>query len=164
MFRHIDKLRVPVRLARLGAPPESGCVSLSPFAELHEGPETLLERLNAPTHVVPFQLPERDEVLLIFRGQIEWVDAESRTDPRLVRPATYRATREELVRVRTVDGGTFEGVLAIEMPDAFNRASDYLNGDDLFFPLRMPGGMRLVNKLRVADVLVHGTAALPKVA
>lgn len=164
MSRHVDKLRVPVRLARIGAPPEHGCVSLSPYAELHSGPESLLERLNAPTQVVPFQLPGSDVVLLVMRHQIEWVHADAGTDAQLVRPATWRSTREELVRVRTVGGETFEGVLAIEMPEAFNRASDYLNGDDLFFPLRMPDGTRLLNKLRIVDVLVHADAALPEAA
>jgi hypothetical protein len=85
-------------------------------------------------------------------------------EPRLVRPATYRATSQELVRVHMAGGESFEGVLAIEMPDETNRASDYLNGDDLFFPLRMPGGTRLVNKLRVVDVLVHGAAAQTRAA
>jgi hypothetical protein len=164
MPRYIEKIRVPVRLARLGAPPEPGTLALAPYAELHTGPETLLERLNTPTQVVPFQLPDSDVVLLVMRPHIEWVDADEAVEPRLVRPATYRATSQELVRVHMAGGESFEGVLAIEMPDETNRASDYLNGDDLFFPLRMPGGTRLVNKLRVVDVLVHGAAAQTRAA
>jgi hypothetical protein len=164
MPRYVEKIRVPVRLARLGAPPEPGTMALAPHAELHAGPETLMERLNTPTHVVPFQLPGSDVVLLVMRQHIEWVDADEGVEPRLVRPETYRATSQEQVRVRMAGGESFEGVLAIEMPDETNRPSDYLNGEDLFFPLRMPNGTRLVNKLRVVDVLVHGPAALTRAA
>jgi len=164
MLRHIEKFRVPVRLARIGAPPEPGYMALAPFAELHVGPETLLERLNAPTKVVPFQLPESDVVLLLMRRHIEWVDVDDRVDARLVRPVTYRATSEEDVFVRMAGGECFEGVLAIEMPDELNRASDYLNGEEAFFPLRTPGGTRLVNKDRVVEVRVRGAVPLPRVA
>jgi hypothetical protein len=157
MSRYIEKIRVPVRLARIGAPPEPGFLSLSPQAELHEGPETLLERLNAEAHVVPFQLPESDAVLLVMSRHIEWVDAGATVDSRLVRRVSFRPTREEEVVVRLAGGESFEGVLAIEMPDELNRASDYLNGDESFFPLRMPGGTRLVNKQRVVDVLVRSS-------
>ena len=33
MHRYVEKIRVPVRLARIGAPPEAGYLALSPDAE-----------------------------------------------------------------------------------------------------------------------------------
>ncbi len=164
MIRFVDKIRVPVRLARIGAPPEPGFLALAPKAELHEGPETLLERLNDEAQVVPFQLPGSDAVLLVMSPHIEWVEADASVDPALVRPTWFRATREEDVQVRLANGEAFDGVLSIEMPDERNRASDYLNVNDAFFPLRMRNGTRLVNKRRVVDVLVRGVTPLPKVA
>lgn len=164
MHRYIDKIRVPVRVARLGLPPEPGLLSLSRQAELHDGPETLLERLNAPTHVVPFQLAGDGTVLLLTRTHIEWVEADADVDQRLVHTATWRPTREESVRVRVASGEVFEGILPIEMPDSLNRASDYLNGEIEFFPVRLAGATRLVNKLRVIDVLVHDAAPMPRAA
>jgi hypothetical protein len=164
MSRYVEKIRLPVRLARLGAAPESGTIALAPRAELHDGPETLLERLNADLRVVPFLLPGSDTVLLVMRRHIEWVDADDDAGGLLVRPATYRATSEEDVQVRMAGGDVFEGVLAIEMPDEFNRASDYLNGEEPFFPVRMRGLTRLVNKLRVVDVRVRGAVTTPRAA
>jgi hypothetical protein len=160
----VDKIRVPVRLARIGAPPEPGYLSLTPYCALHEGPETLLERLNAEVEVLPFQLPESDAVLLVMSRHIEWVDADAGVEAHLVHRATFRPTREEDVVVRLAGGESFEGILAIEMPDELNRASDYLNGDERFFPLRMPMGTRLVNKQRVVDVLVRSVLPGRKVA
>ena len=164
MPHYVDKLRVPVRLARLGSPPAAGTLALSPTAELHEGPETLLECLNAAQRVLPFELERGDAVLLLNRRHVEWVEAGATVEPRLVSPPTFMATREEWVRVRLASGETVEGVIAMEMPHEFNRASDYLNGDDDFFPLRTNTGTRLVNKRRVTDVLVRTTVPLPKAA
>ncbi len=98
MSRYVEKLRVPVRLAAIGCEPTEGILSLFPRAELHDGPETLLERLNTRTRVVPFQRAEDDAVLLVTRSRIEWVLAGPGIDPRLVQvPPFY--TREERVSV-----------------------------------------------------------------
>jgi hypothetical protein len=162
--QYVQKIRVPVRLARIGAPPLAGLVSLCPRAELHDGPETLLECLNASPRILPFQLADGNAVLLVSRSHIEWAEPDATMDPRLVRPAPYLATREELVRVRLAGGETLEGIISMEMPDQFNRPSDYLNGDEAFFPLTMPLGTRLLNKARVLDVLVRVAGPLPKAA
>jgi len=164
MPQYIDKLRVPVRLARSGAPPVVGLLSLAPRAELHDGPETLLERLNSPQRVLPFQQPDGELVLLVTRLQIEWVEAGPEVDARLVRPATWMATREELVSVRTARGEVFDGVISMEMPHEFNRASDYLNGPEDFFALQTETATRLVNKQCVVDVLVRASVTLPRAA
>ncbi len=164
MPQYVEKIRVPVRLARSGQPPIAGLISLSPRAELHDGPETLLECLNAAPRVLPFQLADGDSVLLVSREHIDWVESDASIEARLVRPPTFMATREERVRVRTAAGETFEGVIAMEMPHEFNRASDYLNGPEAFFPLRTPTGTRLLNKARVVDVLVRGSVPIPNAA
>jgi hypothetical protein len=163
MPQYVPKIRVPVRLARIGAPPLAGLVSLAPRAELYDGPETLLDCLNAAPRVLPFQLADGDAVLLVTRDHVEWVEPDGAVDPVLVRRAPYMPTREEVVRVRMAGGESFEGLLSMEMPHEFNRASDYLNGDELFFPLYTRLGMRLLNKSRVVDVLVR-TAAVPPLA
>ena len=164
MPHYVEKIRVPVRLARQGAPPAAGMLSLSPQAEMHDGPETLLERLNTRQRVLPLQQPGSELVLLVTRLQIEWVEAGPDVPPVLVRPVPYLATREELVRVSTASGGVFEGVISMEMPHEFNRASDYLNGDEDFFPLQMPDATRLVNKRHVVEVLVRANVTLPRAA
>ncbi|HTR97208.1 MAG TPA: hypothetical protein VMH61_04850 [Candidatus Acidoferrales bacterium] len=164
MPHYVEKLRVAVRLARFGSPPVAGAIALAPHAENHDGPETLLECLNAAQRVLPFELAGSDSVLLLNRRRIEWVEPAPDVEARFVSPATFMATREEWVRVRLVDGEMVEGVIAMEMPHEFNRASDYLNGLDDFFPLRTNDATRLINKRRVTDVLVRTTVPLPKTA
>lgn len=163
MSRYIQKLRVPVRLALAGCEPMEGHVSLSPRAEHHDGPETLLERLNTPTRVVPFHHGADESVRLVQRARIEWLMAGHGVSPILVRRPHYQYTREERVRVR-LTGGTFEGVLAIEMPHEFNRLSDFLNEPDEFFPLHTDDGMLLVNKACLLDVRLRAEASVPRAA
>lgn len=164
MSRYVEKLRVPVRLAAIGCEPTEGILSLFPRAELHDGPETLLERLNTRTRVVPFQRAEDDAVLLVTRSRIEWVLAGPGIDPRLVRVPPFLPTREERVGVRLGSGAVHEGLLSIEMPDHFNRVSDFLNGDDDFFPLLTAVGTMLIRKSCVIDVRVRAAGGIPKAA
>jgi hypothetical protein len=164
MPQYVQKIRVPVVLARAGAPPLAGLVSLFPQAELHDGPETLLECLDAPARVLPFQLAGGEAVLLVTRAHVVWVEPDASVDPRLVRPAPWMATHEELVQVRLAGGETLEGIISMEMPHEFNRPSDYLNGEDGFFPLRMRSGTRLLNKACVVDVRVRAARSVPKAA
>lgn len=161
---YIEKIKVMVQLALLGESPAPGSLSLAPYAELHEGPETLLERLNLPTRIVPFHRTSDDATLLVNRVAIEWVSAGPEVESKYVRPHAYQFTREERVRVRLIGGATFEGVLAMELPQEFNRTSDFLNSDDDFFPLTSPSGTLLVNKRRVLEVRVYGASRPARVA
>ena len=150
----VEKLRVPVRLCMAGQAPYDVQLSLFPVAEAHAGPETLLERLNAPTRVVPAVRADDDSVVLVTREQVDWIEAGSDVEPRLIRPAAYLLTREEHVELRLASGECVSGVLAMELPDAYNRASDFLNGDDDFFAFATSSGTRLVNKARVLEVRI----------
>lgn len=164
MHRHVAKIRVPVQLALVGLDPTAGFLSLSPSAERHEGPETLLERLNAPQRVLPFHRACDNAFTLVSIEQVEWVAAGVEVATELVRPGHYITTREERVRVRTQSGATFEGILEMEMPHEFNRASDYLNADEAFFPLASAQGTVLLNKARVLDVRVFEASPVPRAA
>ncbi len=155
---YIEKIKVPVHIALLGEAAAAGSLSLAPYAEMHEGPETLLERLNTPTRVVPFHRTEDDAILLVNRVAIEWVSAGPEVQPIHVRPPAFMFTREERVRVRLIGGAAFEGVLAMELPQESNRTSDFLNSDEDFFPLTSPRGTLLVNKRRVLEVRVYGAS------
>lgn len=161
---YVEKIKVPVRLALRGEAAEPGCLSLSPYAELHEGPETLLERLNQPTRIVPFHRDSDGAVLLVNRVAIEFVEAAAGLDPAFVRPPAYRFTREERVRVRLIGGAAFEGVLAMELPQEFNRTSDFLNAEEDFFPLSSASGTLLVNKRRLLEVRVFSAPAPARAA
>ncbi len=161
MARYIEKLRVPVSVVLPGSPPVHGHLSLLPHSEHHAGPETILDRLNEPTRVVPFQRASDGAVLLVNRAQIDWVEAGPDVESTYLQRASFQATREEHVQVRLTSGAEFDGVMPIEMPDEYNRASDYLNESSDFFLVECSTGVRIVNKDHVLETRVYGVSPRP---
>lgn len=161
MTSYVEKIRVPVRIAQAGLPPVDGYLSLGLQAEFHAGPETLLERLNTPSRVVPFQRGADERTLLFNRSDIEWVAADPAVAPHLICPANYQVTGEEAASVRMMGGNTLEGHVQMELPEHLNRASDYMNGPEDFFPLLTPFGVLLVNKQRVSCLELHHASPAP---
>lgn len=161
MPRYVEKLRMPVSVVLPGEAPVQGHVSLLPHSEHHAGPETILDRLNEPTRVVPFQRASDGAVLLLNRALIDWVEAGPEVDGSFLRRATYQPTRLEHVHVRLTSGAEFEGVMPIEMPDEYNRASDYLNESTDFFMVECASGVRMVNKDHVMETRVYGASPRP---
>jgi hypothetical protein len=161
MPEYIQKLRVPARVALPGQTPMGGYFALAPQAEFRPGPETLLERLNTHDRVVPFIRDDDDATYLLARLGVEWVEAASSVDPGLVCPPSYRVTREEWVKLRFEGGIELEGLLQMELPESLNRATDFLNGPEDFFPLLRSDSIVLVNKHRVVDTRLFGSSPRP---
>lgn len=164
MPEFVAKVRTLVSYARPGEAPVFGVISLGISARLHDGPETILERLNAGERVIPFESPDGGTVMLVTRQDLLWVAPRPGTDPKLVGPGTFLVTRQEGVRVRLDGGETLEGVLQMELPEGFNRVSDFLNGPEDFFPLATPDGAYLVNKNRVREVQLFRASPRPLAA
>ncbi len=164
MTAYVEKIRVPVRVAQGGAPPIEGSLALGPQAEFHAGPETVLERLNAVSRVIPLQRAEDERTLLLNRGDIDWVAADPAVAASLVCPPTYQVTHQESVELRLVGGATLAGQVQIELPEHLNRASDFMNGPEDFFPLLTPFGVLLVNKQRVSCCELHSASPSPPFA
>lgn len=161
MAEYVDKLRVVALVSEPGEEAVEGVFALNPQAQFHDGPETLLERLNSTDRVIPFQRSEDDAVLLLNRLEIEWVLPAPNESKELICPQTYRVTREEHIRVRLRSGEALEGLLRMELPEWFNRASDFLNGPEHFFPLVTERGVVLVNKLCVLSTRLFETSPEP---
>jgi hypothetical protein len=161
MPEYIEKLRVTVRVSRGGEPAVEGIFSLSPHSARHAGPESLLELLDPPAGFLPFERIADEAVLLLSRPDITWVMAGTEVDPELVRPRTFRFTREERVRVCLRGGESLDGLIQMELPESLNRVSDYLNGPERFFPLATRQGTFLVNKAAVREVCLFADSPLP---
>ena len=161
MPEFIPKLRVAVRIALPGVEPTHGFLSLAPQAEFHDGPETVLERLNTRDRVIPFQRQKDSAVILVSRLELEWVAVGRGVDDDWISPPTFAVTREERVRIRFRSGEEVEGLLRMELPELLNRASDFLNQTDDFFALSTREGVRLVNKNAVVDTRVFESSPLP---
>lgn len=160
----VQKLRTPVRFSRPGEPPVHGVLCLAPSAPFHSGPETILERLNSADRVIPFEANDGTGVVLASRLDLEWVSPRPGTDPALIGPANFLVTHQEQVSVRLSGGDSLEGVIQMELPDGFNRVSDFLNGVEDFFPLATVDGVYLVNKLRVREVHLYRASPKPLAA
>ena len=163
MSGYVHKHRAPVRVCLPGQDPIDGLFSLNPQSPLHDGPETILELLNSPVRVIPFIMGEQGSVLLLTRLNVDWTVAGHGVDPALVCPRTYAVTREETVHVTFSDGRSIDGLLQMELPQGMNRASDFLNGVEEFFPMRTRIGIVIVNKARVRDVRVTQVSPRPLV-
>jgi hypothetical protein len=141
---------MPVQLAIAGGPGVAGWMWLSRHSEFRGGPQTLLERLNERVRVVP--VVEQQATTLVTRALIEWAEPAPGVEAELVGPAAYSVTREEHARVRLRSGEVLEGVIEMEMPQGYNRTSDFINGEADFFALRSGDRTLLVNKQRVRHV------------
>jgi hypothetical protein len=158
---YVRKLRVAAIVSQAGEPPLEGFFALAPRAEFHEGPETLLERLNSPDRVIPFERDSDDVVVLFNRLEIEWVQPGPNVNPELLSPRTFRVTREERVQVRFGGGEALDGLLRMELPEYLNRASDFLNGPEHFFPLVTERGVILINKLAILNTRLYESSPRP---
>jgi len=161
MPEYVEKLRVTVRVSRPGESAVEGRLSLCPRSARHAGPETLLELLDSSGGFLPFERSADDAVLLLSRSDIRWVMAGQDVDPELVRPHAHRFTHEERVRVSLREGDALDGVIQMELPENLNRASDYLNGPERFFPLATRQGTFMVHKAAVREICLFDASPLP---
>jgi hypothetical protein len=158
MPEFVEKHRASVRVCLPGQDPVDGQIALGPLSRTRQGSETILELLNTPQRVVPLMLPEFQTVLLVTRLNIDWVLAGAGVDVDLVCPRSYIVSREESVHVTFSDGRTIDGMIQMELPEGMNRASDFLNCPDEFFPMRTRIGIVIVNKTRIRDTRVHSAS------
>lgn len=164
MSRYTEKLSVPVRLGMAGCAPVGGSLFVATRSATREGPEPLLDCLNAATRVLPFRRAGDEATLLVLRAHVDWVLADPTVAPDQVQAAPLGPVREEHVRIRLHGGPVFEGVLAFEMPHQLDRASDFLNSEDDFFALRTSRGTVLVRKEGLLDVELCGAGGLRRAA
>jgi hypothetical protein len=157
----VRKVRTSVRVSLPGLDFVEGFLSLAPRAEYHDGPQTVLERLNTSDRFVPIQRTGERDVLLVNPFDIEMVEPISNVPESLVVPPAFRITHEERVRVRFMSGRQVEGILRFELPDELNRVSDFLNGDEDFFALHLAHGIALVNKRRVSLTRLYQQSPKP---
>ena len=161
LAEYVHKLRAIAWVSEAGEEEVEGYFALTPQAQFHAGPETLLERLNSSDRVIPFHLAQNDGVMLLNRLEIQWVIPAKSVPAELVCPQTYQVTREERVRLRLLSGDIVEGLLRMELPEYFNRASDFLNSPEHFFPLVTERGVVLVNKLCVSSTRLYEASPEP---
>ena len=157
----VDKVMLPARVLMPGLEQLIGSFALSPASPHHDGPESLLELLNAPSRVVPIIRESDEAVVLVSRLSIDWVEVGADAAPELIRPRNYMVTREEHVQVRLLNGRLVEGRVTMELPEHLNRVSDFLNLPEDFFPLATRSCTMLFNKTRIAGARLFHSSPRP---
>lgn len=156
---YVEKQRVGVDIATTSGATLSGWMAVSPVAAFHDGPETLLDRLNSGDRVFPLEGAEG--VLLVNPLDVERVRPDDDTAPELIRPESYGPAREERIRVIFRSGAELEGIVRFELPVGLNRVSDYLNGPEDFYPLDTPEGVWIVHKRLVCSTRLFQESPRP---
>jgi hypothetical protein len=145
----IPKRDVAVRIRLDQGDEMSGRVFLDFIDVIHRGEQTLLDKFNDDYRWFPMRrddgsmhIVNRDRIVLITPGD----DIPSE----LVRKESGGAFRCESVAVAFADDlDGIEGQIAMDLPDEFCRASDFLNFPQDFFPLETADGPVLVAKRHV---------------
>ena len=148
----VKKRRMTVRVCLPGEESSDGLFFIAFEPEAGGTPETLLGLLNSRRRFVPFVMSEDSRVRMLLRQGIDWVLAGPEAPAELigVDPALVA---DENVELAFMDARTISGRL-VRSRHGELRVSDHLNGPDDFFALRTRVGTLLVNKLRVAGMLL----------
>ena len=157
------QLAVPVRRVRvavLGVDGiwSSGHLFLTPLAETHSGPETVLDRLNDRDLFLPLQLPGERAITLLNKALVaRLVVQDGEPGDALTEDQENLAGRIEPVYVTVAPGQQLSGWLSIQGPQWQARLSDYLNNlSGTFFPLYADDALHLINKHSVLRVQSQG--------
>lgn len=159
---YVEKHRVEVEVWTASGTVLAGWIALAPAAADHDGPESLVERLNAGDRVFPLEgAGPEGGVLLVNPFDVERVSAAADTPAGLVRRACFGPPREERVRLLFRSGAELEGLVRFELPPGLNRISDFLNGAEEFFALDTPKGVWIVHKRLVVTTRLYQDSPRP---
>lgn len=159
---YVEKLRIGVEIVTASGERLAGSIAVLPVAAFHDGPETLLDRLNAGDRVFPLEGgAPGGGVLLVNPHDVECVHPAPGTELELVRREHVGPPRAERVRVRLRSGTELEGLVRFELPPGFNRISDFLNGPEDFYALDTPDGVWIVHKGLVSSTRLFQESPRP---
>ncbi|MBZ0269392.1 hypothetical protein K8I85_14655 [bacterium] len=154
MSHVIPKRAVAVRIHLDTGEEVSGRVFLDFIDVIHRGEQTLLDKFNDDYPWFPMR---RDDggMHIVNRNRIVLVEPGEDLPPELVRKEGGGVFRcESVAVVFTDDRDELEGQIAMDLPDEFCRASDFLNFPQDFFPLETEDGPVLVAKRHVVALRV----------
>lgn len=148
----VPKREVPIRIRLTSGETRTGSVFLDFIDVIHRGAQTLLDKLNADAEWLPIRTGPRVEIF--NRARIVLVEPGEGMDQALVRRDTSSVVRRESVSVKLPDLA-LEGLIAMDLPDEFSRASDFLNFPERFFALETIEGPVLVAKRHIWSLVPH---------
>ncbi len=131
---------------------------LAEYAEHRLGPERADDVLNGGCEFLAVQTLDgaigfvrRSSIALVTLGKEEDVgELLGGFDP-----VAADLDIEVPLRIVLDDGTTLEGITRYQLPEASSRVLDFLNSAEPFIPLRHGGRLSLVNKQRIANVVLR---------
>lgn len=129
-----------------------GEVFLAEYAEDHPGPERVHDLLNGREDFFPL-LGSDERLHVLSRRAVRWVRVWIAGDA-----IDLDVAGEPLVKhvaVQLDDGSVERGSVRYVAPDARSRVQDYFNDAPGFLPVFQDGCVLLVNRDRIASILVE---------
>lgn len=129
-----------------------GEVFLAEYAADHPGPERVHDLLTGREEFFPL-LGSDERLRVLARAAVRWVRVTTASDA--VDPSTAGEPHVKNVAVQLDDGSIERGTVRFVAPEARSRLQDYLNDAPAFLPVFQGDGVLLVNRERIASVLVE---------
>jgi hypothetical protein len=149
----IPKRKVGVRLRLSNGESVHGRVFLDYIDPIHRGEQAILDLFNNESPWFPIETVEG--MIVVNRARVVLVEPGEGVPPALVRKESTPVFRRELVSLRTGQGLTLDGHIAMDLPDEFSRVSDFLNFPEEFFAVETASGPVLVGKQHVTALVPH---------
>jgi len=151
------ELSIPMQLTRATFWTEDqatfeGTLFLHLSAESHDGPETVLDRLNTPNRFMVLGVADDGPVVILNKAQIIRVDLPIEVGRKEAGEAIPVADVES-VRVRLINGEQLDGTIRVEGPVGRQRLSDFLNMPDAFLPLQGSAHLHLLQKRFISRII-----------
>jgi CheY-like chemotaxis protein/Zn ribbon nucleic-acid-binding protein len=129
-----------------------GALFLHLNAETHEGPETVLDRLNDPNLFLTLSVAGDSPVVFLNKIQLVRADLPPEAHPLETSELLEHASVER-IRVQLINGEQLTGTVVIEGPAGRRRLSDFLNTHPAFLPLQGSEHLHLLHKRFISRIV-----------
>jgi hypothetical protein len=149
----VPKEKMTVLLRVPPEPPEEKTVFLSPFADTHQGRETLTDLLLKKDRFLP--VLEKDSLLLLVqKSRIQWIEVLQPEHAEWYYLQLRNGTPRARILVEFTTGETMEGFVHALTPEGERRVSDIINLSEGFLHLESREGLYIVNLSNVNTVKI----------
>ena len=149
----IPKEKMTVLLRVPPEPPDEKTVFLSPFADSHQGRETLSDLLLKKDRFLPV-LEKDSYLLLVQKSAIQWIEVLRPEQAEWYYFEMRQGTSKARILVEFTTGETMEGHIHALTPEGDRRVSDVINLSQGFLHLETREGLYLINLEKVNTVKI----------
>ncbi|HNX48616.1 MAG TPA: hypothetical protein PLS53_02680 [Thermoanaerobaculaceae bacterium] len=149
----VQKIQARVVISVPPHPPEERVLFLSPYAQTHDGPETVSDLLTDMKRFLPALSVEKG-VYLVRTEAIRWLKIGDPEQAEWRFGESFMGVPHARIRCEFSDGEALEGTLNAVAPPGAQRVLDVLNLQRGFLHLMTSAGLHLVNRGQVCRVFI----------